>query len=350
MSFLRNLALTLGFTERRRDGRTLVGDLDVSYWTGVERKRFSIRDISPTGVYLHTDERWMPGTSVLLTMQRRSLLDRHSQPEVRLQATVVRLGADGVGLTFVQDHIDMATWLKLMSRATELIAQHDAVRVFRVTKALAFLLRISPGCEDRILKLITEELSHEKAEIAIEMVLKAEEMLLSQNCAPRVAVSPSVVLRILETGSALDDEQVRQWWTGLLAAAPLDDSEVGGIQRFVDILSDLDGTHVRIFMTGCTRAMQIGWKTGFIFPETFYCTPEEIKRIAGAGNTVRLEQDLNRLSDLGLLQRTVKRNALAPVERANITPTALGLALYARCTGQTDLPETLDPAEAETAD
>jgi len=63
---------------------------------------------------------------------------------------------------------------------------------------------------------------------------------------------------------------------------------------------------------------------------------------------VGIEQDLNRLYQLGLLERTEKVNSLDPIQEPNLTPTALGLQLYARCTGQISAPEALEVPEPET--
>ena len=40
------------------------------------RKSADIKDISSTGVYLLTEERWLPGTHVPLTLQKRGPLRR----------------------------------------------------------------------------------------------------------------------------------------------------------------------------------------------------------------------------------------------------------------------------------
>ena len=184
MSFIRKWAAKIGFGDRRRDGRVFAGDLDISYWTGVQKKRVMVKDVSPTGIFILTDDHWLPGTNVLLTMRnahRQSLFEGSPRPEVRLPAKATRIGEEGVGLSFVQDHIKLSTWLKLMHKATTMVPHSDAVRVFRVTKALAFLLRVAPNAEARVLKLITEQMGLERAELAIEIVLKAEEILLSQN-------------------------------------------------------------------------------------------------------------------------------------------------------------------------
>ena len=69
------------------------------YFTGGTPKPHAVRDISPTGMYIITEERWYPGTVVRVT-----LTDRHNPSNERsltVNAKAVRAGSDGVGFEFV---------------------------------------------------------------------------------------------------------------------------------------------------------------------------------------------------------------------------------------------------------
>lgn len=61
----------------------------------------SVRDISTTGLYLLTDERWPLGTRVRLSLQRTDGLDDASMIPTTVELRVSRWGGDGVGLEFV---------------------------------------------------------------------------------------------------------------------------------------------------------------------------------------------------------------------------------------------------------
>lgn len=61
----------------------------------------SVRDISTTGLFLMTDERWPLGTRVRLSLQRTNGLDDASMIPTTVELRVSRWGADGVGLEFV---------------------------------------------------------------------------------------------------------------------------------------------------------------------------------------------------------------------------------------------------------
>ena len=60
-----------------------------------------IRDISSTGLYVVTEERWYPGTLVLMTLQRSDVDDELAERAIAVQSRAVRWGPDGVGLQFV---------------------------------------------------------------------------------------------------------------------------------------------------------------------------------------------------------------------------------------------------------
>jgi hypothetical protein len=61
----------------------------------------AVRDISTTGLYLLTDERWPLGTRVQMSLQRTDGLDDATMIPTTLELRVSRWGADGVGLEFV---------------------------------------------------------------------------------------------------------------------------------------------------------------------------------------------------------------------------------------------------------
>jgi hypothetical protein len=61
----------------------------------------AVRDISTTGLYLLTAERWPLGTRVRMSLQRNDGLDDATMIPTTVELRVSRWGADGVGLEFV---------------------------------------------------------------------------------------------------------------------------------------------------------------------------------------------------------------------------------------------------------
>lgn len=85
----------------RKAPRDIVPGLAAYYWNGAPPKGHNIRDISSTGLYLVTEERWYPGTLVLMTLQRTDCGDESTERTISVHSRAVRWGADGVGLQFV---------------------------------------------------------------------------------------------------------------------------------------------------------------------------------------------------------------------------------------------------------
>jgi Flp pilus assembly protein TadG len=73
------------------------------YWDGSVPIAHKIQNISATGFYLLTRERWQPGTVVTMTLQRSDGAKESSNTEhyISVLSKVVRVGQDGVGLVFV---------------------------------------------------------------------------------------------------------------------------------------------------------------------------------------------------------------------------------------------------------
>ena len=86
--------------ERRRAERKSPSHLVAHYWDGAAPLAHDIRDISATGLYLLTDQRWYPGTLVTMSLQRSSVPDTDPDGSITVKGKVIRSGADGVGLAF----------------------------------------------------------------------------------------------------------------------------------------------------------------------------------------------------------------------------------------------------------
>ena len=87
--------------DRRRARRLPLPGLVAYYWTGSTPRAYQVADVSLSGLYLLTEERWYPGTLVLMTLQRTDAEGRNLDDAVAVQSRVIRWGTDGLGLSFV---------------------------------------------------------------------------------------------------------------------------------------------------------------------------------------------------------------------------------------------------------
>jgi hypothetical protein len=87
--------------DMRKAPREMTPGLAAYYWNGSAPKAHSIRDISSTGLYVVTEERWYPGTLILMTL--RDTIDGEESVEhsISVHSRAVRWGVDGVGLQFI---------------------------------------------------------------------------------------------------------------------------------------------------------------------------------------------------------------------------------------------------------
>lgn len=98
MNSLTRMWKSLTARDRRRSDRMSGPKLVAYYWTGSRPERHEVRDISPTGIYVVTEDRWYPGTVVKLTLQ---ITDGDEQQHIAIEAKAIRCGEDGVGLSFI---------------------------------------------------------------------------------------------------------------------------------------------------------------------------------------------------------------------------------------------------------
>jgi len=319
--------------QQRPERRTVPG-LAAYYWTGSAPKQNSIRDISSTGVYLLTEERWAPGALVSLTLQMIGPPERSPERRIAVQARAIRWGEDGVGLSFVlPPGTDLHLWESRLKTADDLTDPSDVLREFRVAEALAFLRRISPDVEEDARRLFREGLSNYRVESALEIAARAEKLLGSAPDAAKMRARADLVLRILEDGSWAESESIQQMWAGLLATACTPEGNDDSNLVFANLLSQLTPIHVRMLATACAKGVRGFSGIGRISPRAFACTPEEMMKVTGSREMLKLDWDLEHLSDLGLLEKRIKSSRFTPIEDANIAPTPLGQHLYARCSG-----------------
>src|SRR5208282_5654825 len=85
----------------RKAPRVKEPGLAAYYWNGAAAQAHGIRDISSSGLYVVTEERWYPGTLVLMTLQRTDCGEEIAERAVAVNSRAVRWGPDGVGLQFM---------------------------------------------------------------------------------------------------------------------------------------------------------------------------------------------------------------------------------------------------------
>jgi hypothetical protein len=296
-----------------------------------------IWNISATGVYLATSERWPTGSLVSLTLQRKGPFEQSTERRVSIKAEAVRWGEEGVGLRFiVPTGMSLNLWDEPTKRA---VGETDADYIMgqmRLARALTFVRRICPPVADGVSQLLQKEISNYRIASAVEIALKAEELIAPEPDSDKMLAHPAIVLRILEIGSWADLEFIEDYWAGLLATScTLEGDDVSNLD-FVDLLSLLTPIHLRILADACSRATKVTSGHGVISSYPLYSSAEELTKVAGTNDLTKIHRAMAQLSDLGLLEKSARSSFVSYDEKAKTTPTSLGLQMIARCLGRKD--------------
>ena len=89
--------------DKRSGARKPAPGLVAHFWTGGPPKSQPVLDISATGMYVVTDERWYLGTQIRITLTKTLEDGPPAGRSITVMATAVRWGNDGVGLEFVRN-------------------------------------------------------------------------------------------------------------------------------------------------------------------------------------------------------------------------------------------------------
>ncbi len=227
--------------ERRSAGRRPLPDnFSVFRWNGSQLTEEPVKDISSTGLYILTEERWPTDTLLSLTLQRPGPLELNPERRIEVQAKVVRSGKDGVGLAFhFQDDSETRQWVSLREHLIEQTKPEDMLSLVRLVEAVAFLSWLCPGEAGKVRELLDGRLSQHKLANTVAIALKAESLLVGEPIADKRRANPDLVIRILEDGSCSDEDWLKDFWGGLLATCCAVDAREESSLFLIESLSRL---------------------------------------------------------------------------------------------------------------
>ena len=107
---------------------------------------------------------------------------------------------------------------------------------------------------------------------------------------------------------------------------------------YMDLLSELATIDGRLFTTACIKTQKTFATSGAVSAEPLMCSAEDLMQIAGAHDLMKIDRNIFQLANLGLLEPRAKSKYFTFDHDANLTPTALGLELFARCQGHRGAP------------
>jgi hypothetical protein len=317
---------------RRAERRTSPA-LAAYHWKGLYPRLNSVRDISCTGAFLLTQERWEPGEVVSLSLQRSGPPEKENAFSV--QAKAVRWDEQGVAVAFMlPPGADLRLWQSPLKSADLQNEPEDILREFRVAQTVSFLTRIAPETSAATSRLLHEELSNYRLENAIEIVRKAERMLGATVDEEHLRALPEVVMRIVDAGSwSSDDKWMLQFWAGLLAASCSSTGDDQSTLIYAELLGQLKALHLRILSAAAAKSTKISGGQGAMYTRPLKWNAADLMKFSGSGDLIKLDRELHYMADIGIIAPREKSAFFQQMTDTTIALTNLGLQLYARCNG-----------------
>ena len=321
--------------EADRAERRVVEQFAAYRWDGTALTCDTVRDISSTGLYLLTAERWKPGTIVALTLQREGPLDPDPARRITTQTRVIRCGPDGVGLSFLwaKDDPEARRWDSLLESLIQQTKPAHMESLARLVEAFAFLGQICPDGADEIGEWVRTRASSHKILTAVAIALKTKLLLDRTPDAEPLVVDPQLAVRILEVGSETHEDWLQNYWAGLLITSSVANARHEGHLELVETFSLLTSIPIRILTVICTKSTKVLLHNGQVAAKRLTCNTEELAATVGARGP-QLQRDLQSLASLQLIEKSESRaSALHATTETLITATPLALKLFALCNG-----------------
>ena len=321
-------------TIQARAERREVPGLEAIHWTGSSPGLDIVKNISSSGMYLVTRERWREGEINPIRLVYPELTDDSPEHQVTIETRTERWGEDGMGLSFILPEC-MDLWLWKPEERTE---PANILTEFRLSRALAFFRRICPGATQDLKLLFREGLGNMRVPNAVAIAHRAEIMLAAESNFDRAHAPASVVLRIVKEGSWAEDTGTQHLWAGILVTACTMSGDDESNLPYIDLLAEMATVDTRLYVEACSKAPKVFATNGAVSANPFMCTADEMIHLTGTKDLSKIDRNILQLSILGLLEPREKAKYFSFGQIANLTPTALGLELYARCQGHRGAP------------
>jgi hypothetical protein len=291
-----------------------------------------VKEISTTGLYLTTEERWPVGEVISLTMQKIGSQESLSEFQINVEARVASHGEDGVGLGFVLPNgLDANLWETLIIHVDSQPETEDLSFIFRLVRAILFLCRVCPSGAKEAIDLLSKELDEPRTKSAINIALAAEKMLAGEPNADRLHPHPQIVESIFKHGSWSSDDLLQRFWAGLLTSLCTAEGTDESNRAFVELLVQVTATQAHILHAGCRKSRELMAGVEGEPGKEIIITPKEMIEITGNYDLYRNATDVAYLFNFGLLEKVFDFTSYLPKDSFEITPSSLGLQLFKIC-------------------
>ncbi len=201
----------------------------------------------------------------------------------------------------------------------------------------AFLSRICLPAAEEFGLLLRDKVSSWRAQNALAIATRAEELFLKLPNANNRHAHPRIVGAVIDHGSWADEDDIRSMWAGLLATACTESGKSQENLIYVNLLAQLTSSQVRILAFACNEATKFKSETGLLLSQHFAATLDQIKSASGTTDIYTLDLEIDSLRGLGLLDLQSGLSTHTNQDTL-LTPSAMGLQLYVRSQGHIGSP------------
>jgi len=335
LSNLRRALQRFGEPEQPRAERWPAGGLTALYGIESASKPAGIKDVSASGVFLLTGERFTTGQTVNLILRLNGEAENDAELQISIQTRAAWQGEDGVALEFVlPPGMNPDLCAALVHDIVSLTNRDQVADVFRHLRTVLFLYRLCEAQAEESILLLDGQLDAGRTATLFKIAFAAEEALAAKPEASRMRAHPKMVANILREGSWAPDEMILKLWVGLLESSCAVDAPDDGNQIFADLLVHITPTEARILLHACERALSSKKGPEDSASVSVVLSPQEMVQVTGVHDSSRNATDLAYLYNLGLAEKLFDFTSYRDIESFDVTPSRLGMELYSHCHGE----------------
>lgn len=198
----------------------------------------------------------------------------------------------------------------------------------------AFLSRICLPAAEEFGLLLKDKVSSWRADNAISIAKKAEELLEKKVSCKMVSAHPRIIFSTIENGSWAENDLMQNFWAGLLASSCTPDGKDESNYILIGILSQLTTSQAKLIKHICETVKPYKSRAGWIGSNQLFIEAEKLIEITGISDLHQLDRELDHLRSLELITGGFSPDTTT----ADVTPHALCLQLYVRSQGYVGSP------------
>ena len=220
--------------------------------------------------------------------------------------------------------------------------------------ASAFLSRVCLPAAEEFGLALRDRVSAWRAGNAARMLSGTNTIYLSNNPDPADRLSPRLAYVAIEEASWMDDDQIQDMWSGLLASSTSPHGHSDENLIFMNLLKQLSSLEVKILRFAVEQAPKYASPHGLALPQQVTVSIDKLPELFGIQDLQRLDRELDHLRELGLIG--FGGGGGIPMDASNtveLTPSPLALHLYVRAQGSRLSPTTywnLTPLTSDRSD